>query len=101
MKRREFVTGLAGAGAWPFCAQAQSSPKGPTIGFLGAQTPAAMVELVAAMVQRLNQLGWSNGRNIAIEYRWAEGRNERAADVAAEFVRMKVDLIVTGGTANV
>jgi hypothetical protein len=73
----------------------------PTIGFLDGQSASAMSHLVAAFVQRLRELGWIEGRNIAIEYRWVEGRNERAAEVAAEFVRLKVDIIVTAGTTNI
>src|SRR5262249_50551768 len=70
-----------------------------TIGFLGSSTLSAWSDWVAAFVQRLRQLGWIEGRTIAIEYRWAEGRSERFTEMAAEFVRMKVDIIVTGGTA--
>jgi putative tryptophan/tyrosine transport system substrate-binding protein len=99
MKRREFMTLLGGAVAsWPLAAPAQQPGKPPTIGFLGGGTPTSQRAWVAAFVQRLNQLGWIEGRNIAIEYGWAEGRNERAAEVAAEFVRLKVDVIVAAGT---
>jgi putative ABC transport system substrate-binding protein len=92
MQRREFITVLAGAMAtWPFAARAQQ----PTIGFLGATTPAIMGPWVAAFVQRLRELGWIEGRTIAIEYRWSEGRSSRATEIVAEFVRLKVDLIVT------
>src|SRR5215210_8838494 len=104
MRRREFPGLFVSAAAWPLvacAARAQQPPRLTTIGFLGGQSPAAMSHLVAAFLQRLTQLGWIEGRNITIEYRWPEGRNERAAELAAEFVRMKVDLIVTGGTANV
>jgi hypothetical protein len=69
----------------------------PTIGFLGA-TPSIESQRVAAFVQRLRELAWTDGRNLAIEYRWAEGRNERYAAIAAEFVRLKVDVIVTVAT---
>jgi putative tryptophan/tyrosine transport system substrate-binding protein len=100
MKRREFVTFLGGAAAaWPLAARAQQAGKLPTIGFLGATTPATWSLFVAAFVQRLRELGWSEGRTIAIEYRWAEGRGERFAEIAAEFVRLKVDVIVTAGGA--
>ena len=71
----------------------------PTIGFLGASTPSAWSPWTAAFVQRLRELGWIEGRTVAIEYRWAEGRSERYADIAAEFVRLKVDVIVTVGSA--
>jgi putative ABC transport system substrate-binding protein len=102
MKRREFITVLGGAAAaWPFATHAQQAAKVPTIGFLGQLTPSAMSKWTAAFVQRLRELGWVEGRTVAIEYRWAEGRSERFAEVAAELVRIKVDVIVTGGTAAV
>jgi putative tryptophan/tyrosine transport system substrate-binding protein len=97
MKRREFITLLGGAAAWPLAARAQQPSKLPTIGFLGA-TPSIESQRVAAFVRRLRELGWIDGRNLAIEYRWAEGRNERYAENAAEFVRLKVDVIVTVAT---
>jgi ABC-type uncharacterized transport system substrate-binding protein len=101
MKRREFLTLLGGAAAaWPLAARAQQA-KLPTIGFLGAATPSAWREWVAAFVRRLHELGWIEARNIAIEYRWAEGREERYAAIADEFVRLKVNVIVTSGAAVV
>ena len=100
MRRREFITLLGGAAvAWPLAARAQQPGKLPTIGFLGAATPAATSQWTAAFMQRLRELGWSEGRTIAIEYRWAEGRGERFAEIAAEFVRLNVDVIVTVGGA--
>ena len=98
-KRREFITLLGGAAAWPIAARAQQSAKLPTIGFLGASTPSGWNLWVTAFMERLHELGWIEGRNIAIEYRWAEGRSERYAEIAAEFVRLKVDVIVTVGSA--
>jgi putative tryptophan/tyrosine transport system substrate-binding protein len=96
--RREFITLLGGAAAaWPLAARAQQPSKLPTIGFLGANTPSTESQRIAAFVQRLRELGWIDGRNIAIEYRWAEGRPERYIEIAAEFVRLKVDVIVTSG----
>jgi putative tryptophan/tyrosine transport system substrate-binding protein len=89
------------AAAWPLAARAQQPGKLPTIGFLGSTTASAQVQRTTAFVQRLRQLGWIEGRNIAIEYRWAEGRYERFAEIAAEFVRLKVDVIVTTATAPV
>ena len=77
MKRREFITLLGSAAAWPLAAHAQQGAKIPTIGYLGPTTPAVESQRVAAFVQRLRELGWSEGRNLAIEYRWAEGRSER------------------------
>ena len=102
LKRREFITLLAGtAVAWPLAARAQQAGKLPTIGFLGATNPSIDSQRVAAFVLRLRELGWIDSRNLAIEYRWAEGRNERYAENAAEFVRLKVDVIVTTGDAAV
>jgi putative tryptophan/tyrosine transport system substrate-binding protein len=98
MKRREFITLVGGAAAaWPLAARGQQPSKLPTIGFLGA-TPSVESQRVAAFVHRLRELGWIDGRNLAIEYRWAEGRNERYAENAAELVRLKVDVIVTVAT---
>ena len=97
MKRRDFITLLGGAAAWPLAAHAQQAGKLPTIGFLGAD-PSIESKRVAAFVQRLRELGWIDGHNLAIEYRWSEGRNERVAENAAELVRLKVDVIVTVAT---
>jgi ABC-type uncharacterized transport system substrate-binding protein len=101
MRRREFMGLIGGAMTWPFVARAQQPGKLPTIGFLGAATPSAASQWVAAFAQRLRELGWTEGRTVVIEYRWAEGRSERFAEIAAEFVRLKVDVIVTWGTASV
>src|SRR5262245_59575666 len=97
MRRRAFLLGSAAA-AWPLVARAQQPGKLPTIGFLGAATSSARSQWVAAFVQRLRELGWIEGRTVAIEYRWAEGRSERFAEIAAEFIRLKVDVIVTYAT---
>jgi putative ABC transport system substrate-binding protein len=99
MKRREFIMLLGGAAAWPLAANAQQ--KLPTVGFLGTTTASAWGPWTAAFVQRLRELGWIEGRNLTIEYRWADARSERFAEIAAEFVRLKVDVIVTGGNAAV
>src|SRR5262245_19244911 len=100
--RRQLLPLLGGAAAaWPLAARAQQSGKLPTIGFLGQSTRSATSEWTAAFVQRLRELGWIDGRNVAIEYRWGEGRNERFAQISAEFVRLKVDVIVTAGTPQV
>ena len=98
MKRRQFLTLLGCAAAWPLTARAQHSEKLPAIGFLGSTTPSAESQRTAALVQRLRELGWIEGRTIAIEYRWGEGRPERFAEIAAEFVRLKVDVMIAGGT---
>ena len=99
MKRRNFITLLGGTAAWPLAARAQQAGRLPTIGFLGASTLGVEGHRNAVLVQRLRELGWIEGRSIAIEYRWAEGRNEHFEEIAAEFVRLKVDVIVTYGTA--
>ena len=98
LKRREFITLCGGAAVWPLAARAQQAGKLPTIGFLGADA-AAFSPWTAAFVARMRELGWIEGRTIAIEYRWSEGRPERYAEIAAEFVRLKVDVIVTVGSA--
>jgi putative tryptophan/tyrosine transport system substrate-binding protein len=100
MRRREFVMLLGGAAAaWPLAARAQQVVNLPTIGFLGTNTPSAQGRWTSAFVQRLRELGWIEGQNIAIEYRWAEGRTERFPELASEFVRLKVNVIVTLGAA--
>jgi len=102
MRRRDFIKVIAGsAAAWPLAARAQQPVKLPTIGFLGQSTRSAASEWVAAFVQRLRELGWIENRTVAIVYRWAEGSDERFADIATEFVRLKVDVIVTSGTSQV
>ena len=102
MKRRDFITLIGGAAAaWPLAARAQQAGKVPTIGFLGTTTASAWGPWTAAFVQRLRELGWIEGRNLAIEYRWADGRTGRFTEIAAEFVRLKVDVIVTGGLSAV
>src|SRR5262249_40538241 len=93
--RREFIALLGGAAAWPLTARAQQAAKPPTIGFLGSGTLTAHGHWVDAFLQRLRVLGWIEGRNLVIEYRWGEGSRDRAAVFAAEFVRLKVDIIVT------
>ena len=98
IRRRDLITLLGGAVAWPLAARAQQ-PATPTIGYLGSGTPATQGQLVTVFVQRLRELGWIEGRTIAIEYRWADGRFERFAEIAAEFVRLKVDVILTSGPA--
>ena len=100
MRRREFITLLGGAAAvWPVAARGQQRGKLPTIGFLGAASASAMKSWLDAFVARLRELGWIEGRTVAIEIRWAEGRRERVAEIAAEFVQLKVDVIATTGTA--
>jgi putative tryptophan/tyrosine transport system substrate-binding protein len=99
MRRREFITLLGGAAAsWSLAARAQQAGKLPIIGFLGADA-SAFSPWTAAFVARLRELGWIEGKTIAIEYRWSQGRSERYAEIAAEFVHLKVDVIVTVGSA--
>ena len=99
MRRREFIT-LAGgvAASWPLAVRAQRAGKLPIIGFLGGNS-SAFGPWTDAFVARLRELGWIEGITIAIEYRWSQGRTERYAEIAAEFVRLKVDVIVTVGSA--
>jgi putative ABC transport system substrate-binding protein len=94
VKRRKFMTLLGGAAAWPLAAEAQQG-KLPTIGFLGAGSPDTAGPWFAVFAQRLRELGWIEGRSINIDLQWAQGRKDRSADIAAEFVRTKVDVIVT------
>jgi putative ABC transport system substrate-binding protein len=100
LARRKFLATLGAAAAtWPFAARAQHAGKVPTIGLLIPGTPSTHGQWFAALVQRLRELGWIEGRTIAFEYRWAEGREDRYTDIAAEFVRLKIDVIVTAGGA--
>src|SRR3984893_741695 len=99
MRRREFIGVLGGAAAWPLTARGQQPSRLQTIGVFGAASRSTSHTWIAAFVQRLRELGWIEGRNLAIEYRWAEGHNERYAEIATEFVRLKVDVIVTTGPA--
>jgi putative ABC transport system substrate-binding protein len=102
VRRREFITLVGGAAAaWPLAARAQQAAKLPTIGFLGQSTPVVETQRLAAFLKRLRELGWIEGRTVAIEYAWGQGSSERFAEIAADFVRLKVDVIVTSGTANV
>jgi putative ABC transport system substrate-binding protein len=94
------LLGAAAASA-PFAARAQAPARLPIIGFLGANTPAAQRQSTAALVQRLGELGWVDGRNVQIEYRWAEGRVDRSSELIAELVALKADVIVTHAPLNV
>ena len=102
MRRREFISLLGGAAttvAWPLAAPAQQSGRLPTIGFLGASTAANWTPWTVAFTKRLRELGWIEGRTVAIEYRWADGRTEHYSEFAAEFVRLKVDVILSVASA--
>src|SRR5262245_24538011 len=98
MRRREFVTLIVGAAAMRPVTSAQQTGKLPIVGFLGASA-SGFAPWAAAFVARMRELGWVEGRTIAIEYRWSEGRPERYAEIAAEFVRLNVDVILTVGSA--
>jgi putative ABC transport system substrate-binding protein len=101
MLRRDFITLLGGAAsAWPLIARAEQ-PGMPVIGFLGTGTPSSWSRWTSAFLNRLRELGRIEGRTVRIEYRWAEGRNDRYAEIAAELVRLKVDVIFTQGTPSV
>ena len=100
MRRREFIAGLAGAAAMPLAARAQPK-QSAVIGFLGANTAAVQRHATAALVQRLQELGWIEGRNLVIEYRWADGRYDRSPGLVAELIARKVDVIVTHAPPNV
>src|SRR5215831_4417667 len=98
LNRREVMALAGGAAAWPMAARAQQqSAKVPIIGFLGAATQLSWTQWTATFAQRLRELGWVEGSTVRIEYRWAEGSGARAAEIVAELVRMKVDVILTTG----
>jgi putative ABC transport system substrate-binding protein len=99
MRRREFITVLGGATvAWPIAARAQQAGNLRTVGVLGAEAN-VWSGWTAIFAKRLRELGWVEGNTLTIQYRWSEGRSDRAAEIAAEFVRLKVDVIVAPGSA--
>ena len=100
MKRREFTWLVGAAAVWPFGSRAQQVGKPPTIGWFGSGSAVAGNPWVAAFRQRLGELGWVEGRSVVIEYRWADGREERFAEIVSEFIRAKVDVIVTYGNTS-
>jgi putative ABC transport system substrate-binding protein len=91
MRRREFFTLLGTVAAWPLAARAQKAVTQASLGLLGSSTAAALWQLTAAVVQRLRVLGWIEGRNVTIEYRWAEGHTDRLAGLANELVRPRAE----------
>jgi len=98
MNRRALITLLGGvAVTWPLAVRAQQSAKLPIVGYMGSATPATQGPWSAVFTQRLQELGWTEGRNVKIEVRRAEGRSQRFAEIAAEFVALKVNVIVTSG----
>jgi putative ABC transport system substrate-binding protein len=98
MRRRQLIKLLGGAAGWPLAAYAVQPSKLPIIGFLGSTTPSTWSAFVDAFLQRLREHGWIDGNTVAIEYRWAQGREDLYAEFAAEFVRLKVNVILTAGT---
>jgi putative tryptophan/tyrosine transport system substrate-binding protein len=101
MNRRAIITLLGGAAAWPLAARAQRPIKLPTVGFMGESTPSGQRQWIDAFALRLRELGWIDGQNVVMLYRWAEGRNDRFAEIVAELVGLKIDVIVTQGTPAV
>jgi putative ABC transport system substrate-binding protein len=97
-KRRTFITLVGGAAAWPLAARAQQPGKVSRIGFLGTSSPSLERHLVEAFLQKLRELGYVEGKTIAIEYRWAEGQDDRLPGLEADLASVKPDVIVTSGT---
>ena len=96
MRRREFIGLAAGLGiSWQLAAHAQQAARVSRIGYLGISSPALEPHYVEAFRQKLRDLGHVDGENIAIEFRWAEGQDDRLPKLAAELVRLKPDIIVT------
>src|SRR3974390_469173 len=98
MRRREFIKVIAGSAAWPLAARAQQARHVPTIGYVAPTNPLMPSRSTGAFLQRLRELGWIEGKTITIESRWAAGRPERLDEIAAELVRLNVDLIVTSSS---
>ena len=101
MKRREFITLLGGALTRPLAAHAQQPASLPTIGFIGSDSPEPYVDRLRAFRLGLKSTGFTEGQNINVEYRWAEGRNDRMAELTADLIRRKVAVIVAPSTPSV
>jgi ABC transporter substrate binding protein len=98
--RRALILALGGAAAWPFAARAQQAGVRPRIGYLGTSTLTLERQVLDEFRRKLRELGHVEGENITIEYRWAEGHDDRLANLAAELVRIKPDVIITTGTPS-
>src|SRR5262245_42006890 len=100
LRRRALITLLGGAAAWPLSARAQQTSRLPMIGILATGPRATWGSWTDVFVERLRGLGWIDGRTVAFAYRWAEGRRASFIEFAAEFVRLRVDVILTSGAAG-
>src|SRR5689334_1867297 len=98
MRRRDFITLMGGAAVWPFTARAQQ-PAMPVIGYLGSETPDLFATRLTAFRQGLGAMGFDEGRNVAIEFVWADGQPDRLSALAADLVRRKVTVIAAPGSA--
>jgi putative ABC transport system substrate-binding protein len=96
MRRRVFISGVGGAAVLGLREALAQSRTMPIVGFLGPTTASTSKARIDAFERRLRELGWADGRTLTIDYRWADGRNERFAEIANEFVNAKVDVIATG-----
>jgi putative ABC transport system substrate-binding protein len=100
MRRRDFIVLAGVAVGWPATTRAQRSAKIPKIGFLGPSTAATAEDRIAAFEKRLTELGWMPGQTVIVRYEWADGKADKFKEIAADFVRQRVDVIATWGTAT-